>query len=79
VFKKKILKGPPMKYRWSAWKVMFDITSDSMNDSEQIYKWIIELDEFSFEKQITKDLARTFPHEKYFLDHNNYLNFNIGQ
>lgn len=39
-----------MKYRWSAWKVMFDASPDFLIDMEQIYKWIIDLDEFNFEK-----------------------------
>ena len=46
------MKGIPMKYRWSAWKVLLKISPETIAENAQLFQWVIELDEIKFEKQI---------------------------
>ncbi|KAL4495599.1 hypothetical protein ABPG72_014068 [Tetrahymena utriculariae] len=72
-FLKALKKGPPMWYRWSAWKVALDL---NVEDYRETYEKLKPTEPLDFDhtytdpidKQINKDITRTIPDEPFFSD-----------
>ncbi|EAS00532.1 rab-GTPase-TBC domain protein (macronuclear) [Tetrahymena thermophila SB210] len=72
-FLKALKKGPPMWYRWSAWKVALDL---NVEEYRETYEKLKPTEPLNFDhtytdpidKQINKDITRTIPDEPFFSD-----------
>ncbi|KAL4446992.1 hypothetical protein ABPG74_014964 [Tetrahymena malaccensis] len=72
-FLKALKKGPPMWYRWSAWKVALDLNVEEYRETYEKLKPTEPLDfdhtyTDPIDKQINKDITRTIPDEPFFSD-----------
>lgn len=62
LFCKRLIKGPPPQYRWSAWTAIREL---SFRINEKDYEDLPRA-KSEIEGQISKDIDRTFPKEAYF-------------
>ncbi len=69
-----------MKYRWNAWRALLQISEDEYNTRREIYRYLIDMDwQSNWERDIEKDLKRTFPHQEFFVKEYAEVNCCIGQ